>query len=236
MYSVIIPTLWYQDLIDFREVLENLESSNFVTEIILIDNDPNFDEDIKKNVLSSINKLMHIRMHENIFVNPAWNKGVEISKSDWIVILNDDFWSNPKVSEIIYWHFNQENKEDSLFGIHSHCYPSFGDVTGYKDNFEDGTFRTLETPAIEISQEGLGLGWGCLLILNKKNWKPIPDELKIWCGDDFIYENWINNNIFSIKNVLATKYSQTCDRSNSEMISIRENDVKIFTTKYKKRL
>jgi hypothetical protein len=234
MYSVIIPTIWYQYLVDFRQVLENLDSSDFISEIILIDNDPNFDESIKKNILSNIIKLSHIRMDKNIFVNPAWNKGVEISKSEWIVILNDDFWSNPSVSDIINWHFNQEKKEESLFGIHSHCYPSFGDVTGYKNNFEDESFRTINLPPIETTQEGLGLGWGCLLILNKKNWKPIPDELKIWCGDDFIYENWPNNNIFSMKNILATKYSQTCDKSNSEMIFIRENDIKVFTSKYKK--
>lgn len=236
MYSVIIPTIWFQNLKDFREVLEDLNSSNFILEIILIDNDPEFDKKVKKSILSGINKLKHVKMSENIFVNPAWNKGVELSKSDWIVILNDDFWSNPQVSLIIDWHSKQENKENSLFGIHSHCYPSFGDVTGYKDNFNDGSFRTITLPPIETTQEGLGLGWGCLLILNKKNWKTIPDELKIWCGDDFIYENWPNNNIFSMKNILATEYSQTNDKSNSEMISIRENDINIFTSKYKKRL
>jgi hypothetical protein len=32
-------------------------------------------------------------------------------------------------------------------------------------------------------------GWGCLIILEKKNWIPIPENIKIWCGDDFIFHN-----------------------------------------------
>jgi hypothetical protein len=235
MYSIIIPTLWKQNLKDFKEVLHNLESCDLVSEIILIDNDKNFNISEKLICFEGISKLNKIEMYENIYVNPSWNIGVMLSKCDWIVILNDDFWSNPQVGDIIRWHNNQPNKEESLFGIHSYCYPSFGDVTGYKKNYEDGTFRTIELPPIDCEFGGMGLGWGCLLILHKKNWKQIPNELKIWCGDDFIYENWEDHkSIFSIKNVLATKYSQTCDFIDADVRKITERDISIFEKKYKK--
>ena len=29
-------------------------------------------------------------------------------------------------------------------------------------------------------------GWGCFIMLNKKDWIDIPDNIKIWYGDNFI--------------------------------------------------
>lgn len=40
MYSVIIPTIWKQNLDNFRDALKDLNASPNVDEIILIDNAP----------------------------------------------------------------------------------------------------------------------------------------------------------------------------------------------------
>ena len=52
MYSVIIPTLWKQNIDLFKEVLIDLGSNDDVKEIILIDNDPAFDSKVKQEVLN----------------------------------------------------------------------------------------------------------------------------------------------------------------------------------------
>ena len=88
MYSVIIPTLWKQNTDLFKEVLVDLGSIDDVKEIILIDNDPAFDSNIKQEVLNTTSKLIHLQMQENIFVNPAWNLGVKHSTQPYLVILN----------------------------------------------------------------------------------------------------------------------------------------------------
>ena len=72
-FSVIIPTMWKCDLI--FKLLPILEASDFVGEILLIDND----KSNRPPQITNTTKLRIIEQEQNIYVNPAWNLGVELS-------------------------------------------------------------------------------------------------------------------------------------------------------------
>lgn len=104
---------------------------------------------------------------ENKLVNEAWNYWVEQAKWDIILIINDDI--------II-----QENVFSELSKIKPwqvYC-PYFS----RKDNFNK-----------IYSDNGNNIVWFCYWMY-KSDWKPIPDDLKIWYWDNYIYE-YMNKNI-----------------------------------------
>ena len=81
-FSVIIPTMWKSEYAE--ELLKRFSESDYVGEIILIDNAPELKKEIR------LPKIVHIRESENTFVNPAWNKGITLAKYDNITIPSDD--------------------------------------------------------------------------------------------------------------------------------------------------
>jgi len=80
--SAIIPTLWKAK--EFTDhLVDVLIEDGSVGEIIIIDNAPaDFSYDNEKVVM--------LRQEENLYVNPAWNLGVEEADYDKFIILNDD--------------------------------------------------------------------------------------------------------------------------------------------------
>ena len=161
-YSVIIPTLWKSNRIG--KLLFSLIECEFVDEIILIDNAGKFFE-----YFEALDKVKLVQVEENIYVNPAWNLGVKIAKNNCIAILNDDINFNPNIFEVI--------TEDIL--------NQFGII-----GMGEGNYKSLNIegdPILEVWQPGVNdWGWGCFIMLNKKNWIDIPDNIKIWYGDNII--------------------------------------------------
>jgi glycosyltransferase involved in cell wall biosynthesis len=191
-YSVIIPTLWKSDRT--QQLLNDLVNSSFVNEIIIIDN---------TNSKSPIThpKINHVIMGENIYVNPAWNKGVELSKNEHIAICNDDINFNPNIFGLIL--------ENNIEGIIGQCSNNF-------NRKHDGA------PNLTLMNGSRPYGWGTLLLTQKKYWTPIPEQLKIWYGDDFLInfipcKKWILGNV-----EISTNMSTTSDLS--EFNQIKHND------------
>jgi len=160
-YSIIIPTLWKSDRT--KQLITDLQACEYVDEIIIIDNSYDGHQDTK------VEKIRFVSFGGNIYVNPAWNLGVKIAKNNCIAILNDDINFNPNIFEVI--------TEDILnqFGI-----IGMGEGNYKSLNIEGG-------PILEVWQPGVNdWGWGCFIMLNKTDWIDIPDNIKIWYGDNFI--------------------------------------------------
>ena len=50
-------------------------------------------------------------------------------------------------------------------------------------------------------------GWGCLIMFDKKDWIDIPDDIKIWYGDDYIFKCFLlKKNRFFTLNKNLVKY------------------------------
>jgi len=164
-YSVIIPTLWKSNRT--RKLILDLVECQYVDEIIIIDNSDT--EECDK--LSTIHsKLRMVSKGENIYVNPAWNWGIELSKNDLVALVNDDI-----------------NFDTNIFGvIDENILNQFGIVGMGEGNYKEQIDET-KGPYLDVWQPGVNdWGWGCMILLNKKNWIDIPEDIKIWYGDNII--------------------------------------------------
>ena len=197
-FSVIIPTIWKSEYT--MELLERYSKSDYVGEIILIDNAPT------KDIV--IDKLIHIKEETNTYVNPAWNKGVKLSNYDNITISNDDIIFN--VDEYYYYLEQFPIKDFGFIGSHS-------------DNYKGGEFSTIELEKYN-NQNNVG-GWGCLFSFHKRNWKPIPEQLKIWYGDNYIHAT--HPTILQLRGFkIETKMSTSSD--DMSVRDIRDRDTQFW--------
>jgi hypothetical protein len=161
-YTVIIPTLWKSNRTE--QLIRDLNECEFVDEIIIIDN-TNTDEWDR-----AYRKIRTVSKGENIYVNPAWNWGIELAKNDLVALINDDINFDPNIFGII--------DKDILDG--------FGIIGMGEGNYKEQMDETIG-PYLDTWKPGVNdWGWGCFIMLNKKDWVEIPDNIKIWYGDNFI--------------------------------------------------
>jgi len=162
--------MWRSDLTD--RLIQQYNDCNLVDEIIIIDNDTS-----ARNVdLTKYNKVVHIEEPENTFVNPAWNKGVELCKNEDIIISNDDIlFEVSKYLPIV----SNSSISYNLLGLWA------------------GSFKRLRRRFNFIDKKiekghSVGYGWGCLFFCKKSNWKPIPGKYKIYAGDTWMMQQYEN--------------------------------------------
>lgn len=185
MISFIVPTLW-----KCNKLIESINS--FIdakiegAEFIIIDN-ANSDFNDKD--------IICLKQKENIGVNPAWNLGVKTAKNDLICLLNDDITFNFKTLK---------TNLSTIEAMSSECMIGFDANQNFFDilNEDLEVFRFKTAPCRT-------LGFGCMMILSKKNYIEIDERMKIYCGDDLLY--WWNKdkhqkNIYNIENLKATGY------------------------------
>ena len=210
--SIIVPTLWKSE--GFKERLMNISALESVGEIILIDNadtPPELD----------IIKLTHIKEYKNIYVNPAWNKGVQLAKYDKLCFMNDDVDFDLNLFKNILPHITEDK---GMIGLNEyHGYGVWQDELGC-DRSRPSNRRGHRGYELKVFQlkENRRPGFGCLWFIHKNSYTAIPDDIKIWYGDDWIYyksgkTNWAMTNIDIIG-----KPSQTSDLP--EFNEVKQND------------
>ena len=209
--SVVIPTMWKSE--GFVHRLAKLSNIDVIGEIILIDNTSN------TNILP-IPKVIHIIEGQNTFVNPAWNKGVNLAKWDKICIMNDDVEVHNELFTNVLPHITEEK---GMIGLHEfHGTGVWEDEPGCDYN-RPHTLRGNRLPfkTFEINTSRRP-GFGCIWFIHKKSYLPIPHQLKIWYGDDWIYQksgkpNWAMMNVD-----VVGKPSQTSELSEFNEVKHRD--------------
>lgn len=162
MISIIIPTLFKVDRI--YQTLAELSECKHVGEIILIDNTTTPKE-------FSIPKLRYVYEGYNTYVNPAWNKGVELSSFDKICFLSDDVWIN--------WNYLEQ--------ISNYITDEVG-MLGMGDNFNIvNESLNISTVIPDPIFRNRSLSYACCFFMHKNSYIEIPHDLKIWCGDDWLF-------------------------------------------------
>lgn len=191
-YSIIIPTLWKSKRTN--KLLKDLEDCIYVDEIIIIDNASIYETD------RTIGKIRMVSKGENIYVNPAWNLGIKIAKNDLVALVNDDI-----------------NFDTTIFGvITKDILSEFGIIGQSEFNYK---VNNSDEPILEKwTGKVRDWGWGCLIMFDKTNWIDIPDDIKIWYGDDFIFK--CNPSTKStLKNFnIETEMSTTSDETKWDII------------------
>jgi glycosyltransferase involved in cell wall biosynthesis len=204
-FSVIIPTLWKSNRT--KKLIKDLNDCQYVDEIIIIDNTGTEERDILPTIYP---KLRMVSKGENIYVNPAWNLGVELAKNECVALCNDDI-----------------NFDPNIFGVIDESILTYVGIIGmgegnYKDEIdkERGSYIDIWEPGVN------DWGWGCLILLKKSHWLPIPNEIKIWYGDNIIKDvNSVSKGV--LRNFkIETEMSTTSDET--EWDEIKKKDYEYF--------
>ena len=194
--SAIIPTLWKAK--EFTDhLVDVLIEDESVGEIIIIDNAPaDFSYDNEKVVI--------LRQEENIYVNPSWNLGIEESDYDKFIILNDDI--------IIPYNFISQ--------LESMLTPDKG-IIGIDErgvikipNFDSKNITFLDRKIDLKPLKKRTWGFGITLAGHRKSYYKIPENIRIWYGDDYLVQ--MNNEVGKVNYVIDdipifTKMSATSD-------------------------
>ena len=201
--SAIIPTLWKAK--EFTDhLVDVLVEDESVGEIIIIDNAPT-------DFCYTDEKVCTLKQSENLYVNPSWNLGVEESDYDKFIILNDDI--------IIPYNFVYElesllTEDKGIVGID---YKAVIAIDGFID--ENITFldRKITLKSIRMRDWGFGI----VIAGHKESYHKIPENIRIWYGDDYLVQ--LNNEgaktSYVIDNVpIFTKMSATSDLAEFEEI------------------
>jgi hypothetical protein len=160
MISYIIPTLWKSENIHTTiNLFCKIKDPD--AELIIIDNDD----------WGYINNRdPRIKIHkssENIYVNPSWNLGVQLAINNKVCLVNDDI-----LFDIEKFHYFALDSQVSAIGI----------------NNNDRCITDLPYQLREIHDKNARPpGLGQLMLIEKQNWIPLPDSMKIYYGDDIIY-------------------------------------------------
>ena len=208
MFTVTTPTMWRCPGV-FLQAINNYIRSDFIDEIIIINNDvsktPSWPE-------LRHHKIRLLNQENNIFVNPAWNLGVAEARNDKICIANDDIIFDMRLFAKMY------DRVISSNGVH-------GIITG------EAIFGHPPTTDGSIDFDawypGLNIhSFGQLMFIHKSNWLPIIDGLNIYYGDDFIFHSQLckgltNYRIYNI-HFFSPMAQTTSDKSLTEGFHERE--------------
>ncbi|MBB5511491.1 GT2 family glycosyltransferase [Neomicrococcus aestuarii] len=198
-FSVVIPTLQRSHLL--REVVERSASHPLVEEVLVINNAP-----IPLDWSSP--KMRVLQQTENIFVNPAWNLGAREAKSEFLAIVNDDVLFGPEVfdecARILHrGRFSMAGPAESCFG-----YPKQGKI-GHRI----APFRSFKGR------------YGTFMALRRTDYWEIPEQMKIWGGDDWLFLMQRRPNAVLVNTKFETEMSVTS--GSPEFSATREESLRI---------
>ncbi len=185
--------------------MNKLIQSQSIGEIIIINNS------LKPIKFDSPKVVIHTPK-ENLYVNPSWNLGVSIAKFDFICLCNDDIDFDISIFSFIYKNIYKKNI--GIVGIDSSCYDL------------DKLNKSIKLKSSFVRN----YGFGTLMFFKKNKYYKIPDNLKIWCGDDFLFHSQQKKNYVIIGLKIVTKMSFTSDKK--EFNSIKEMDFENYQYKY----
>lgn len=202
MFSIVIPTM-QKNVKVLSMLLDELISNKYVGEIIIIDNS-------LLGIKYKSDKLKVITPKKNLYVNPAWNIGVEKAKYEFVGILNDDLIFPKKFLGTVY----EFLKKQSNIGY-------IGLDTIPKTNDENFLDYPKDTELVFNNIDTRPLCWGSAFFFKKSIYTKIPEKLKVWYGDDFLFNKSLDNGLknYSTSNSkIIHLHSFTSDRKEFDKI------------------
>jgi hypothetical protein len=160
MISYIIPTLWKSENI-YNTIDRFCEIEDPDAELIIINNS-NSDYTPKDP------RVKNFKMPKNIYVNPSWNLGVHSAINNKVCLVNDDI-----LFDIKKFHYFALDSKAVAIGINNNDHYSV-----------DSTLYQLREI---VDRNARPSGLGQLMLIEKQNWIHLPDDMKIYYGDDIIY-------------------------------------------------
>jgi len=192
-FTIVVPTMWKYP--PFLRFLRDLVDFPLVEEVVLINNNRSETPDDPVLVDSKIRMIVP---EQNIYVNPAFNIGVELSNTDNICLLNDDLVFDLKIL------MHVQRSMNLGVGVMGIC-PGLAEFN--QTPFTSGTVQIVPWNGQHT------FGFGCLMFVHKKNWLPIPESFKLYYGDNWIFDTALMRGLtnYMITDALFhTPYATTC--------------------------
>lgn len=197
-----MPTLWRSNY--YKKMLPILDAHSLFGEIIIIDNN---EKEVDQSIFS-LKKIRYLKQEENIFVNPAWNLGVKLSKFDKICLYSDDVFFDIKCLEEVYEKCVSSN---GIIGFSLETISEQHDHLNFLASWEMS--QVVATPSMHYR-------YGICMFMHKESYFYIPEQLKIYYGDAFLFDQNILNNKQNYKISGCPVITKMRSSSNSEEFEI----------------
>ena len=148
--------------------------------IIIDDNSDKETKDKMQKLVENNHKIRILSYDYSIGVNQAWNLGVEESKWEYILIINNDILLTPWIDIKLIKAFEDPNIKVSC-------------PVSTRGNYARQLPKFIKTDNI---------CWWCYMVKKENNMFPIDDRLDIWYGDNWIYNMAGKEWVVHIKNTL----------------------------------
>jgi len=190
MITVVLPVL---NQIFLTNNLLGYISSNMLRpiEIILIDNASTEDIHSLVQCHKDLN-IVYLRQKRNIGVNASWNLGISLAKGNLISILNNDII----ITSFFFKYIDELMSKHKDVGI---CVPS-------TTNDKFSVMACQSYPYIKTSPLGKREGWAFTIRSEIAKRYPIPESLKMFFGDDYLFANARKENFRIVKMVTNPIY------------------------------
>ena len=199
----------------------------------LIANTPNLGEIILINDHSeeewtgALPNIVKYFVNKGTMVTDAWNYGASLANYNYICWCNNDLFFSPNWEKPLIEALSNDVWVASPYHTAGLQLPA---------DFPVGKNRKSN---MEGNKSGLPFLGSCFM-MEKKNWLkvgPIDERLKLWCGDNYIYESVINDFGRQVKEVKESYIhhlvSQSIDRI--AVSEITKNDMRTFDKIYEER-
>lgn len=167
MMTVIIPTMWRT--LELKKILDTLTPLPVIDRIHLINNDA-FAFRLTGKFLIKTQNNPKLRVHtppQNIYITEAWNHGALEADTEFICLLNDDIVLESHAYEFV---INNWPSDAGIIGL------------GYNSLHVLGGAYHLHA----INQRPHG--WGQCMFIKRSAYQPIPEDLKLWFNDDWLFK------------------------------------------------
>lgn len=183
--SVIIPTIQKNRAV-LDKVVARLNEDDSVSEILIINN-----AQAPMSVSNDAAKFKIFNMSQNIFVNPAWNLGIQNIQNDIFLIINDDILPVKDFVTKVIESGILDKKTTGLVGINPDFINQNDRTTTVNIDYPEENGCTLSFVTMN-NYRNTG-DWGSAFFGRKKNYYMIPNELRIIFGDNYLlYKNLSN--------------------------------------------
>tara|TARA_Y100000996_G_C22489333_1_gene629523 strand:- start:57 stop:800 length:744 start_codon:yes stop_codon:yes gene_type:complete len=179
-----------------------------------------------KEICKNLN-IQYISEKKNIYVNPAWNKIFDIVKSNYLTLLNNDCFilSDNYFNEVI------NHMENNNIIISSCKTYNRKKMTEKKLKLSYQYYNFIQSKKLKYVTKARRQGWIMTINLNiyKTLSYKIPDYIKVWFGDDWIWSQIVKNHFkYAIyKNRYAVHIKSTTT-SNEKIKKLINEDIKML--------
>lgn len=217
MFSIVVPTLNYSPQ-TLQIIAEIFKADERVSEILVINNSGLAIQFPALNL-----KIRQVVLPRNIYVNPSWNLAANLAdeSSEWLMLLNDDVIVPGNILDLLT---PQRLQDYTLIGVRGDTIHHLSDHSGFSQ----------EALSIHEVENHRTWGFGVCMLAKRSGYPTIPNELKIWCGDDFLFQEYkaAGGKIGLMDLTIRTVMSTSSERE--EFRAIRTRDVEIFNRVYKR--